>query len=186
MSYAVTIGTVQSIWVGDNPAPVGTVLFTGNFPANPIWDATILPAPGNIRQMTPAEIAAQTAANTPPTTYALALANLIDLLVAANVIPQAHVAAVQTLLGVSVANASPANIAASIVPLKGVIALVGGAATVACSLVTANSIIIFANQKIGGTLGSWHVGTITPGTGFTIVSSSPLDTSQVGWEVTKI
>ena len=110
MAYAVIIGTISASWNDNNPAPLGTVLFNEALPANPIWDATILPAPGNIREMTAAEIAAQIAANTPPSNSGLSVDNLIDLLMSNGTLTQDQITTVQGLLKVDPANANQANI----------------------------------------------------------------------------
>lgn len=66
--------------------------------------------------------------------------------------------------------------------MMGLATLSGGSATVANANVTANSRILLTCQ--GGTVtnvGAQRIGTITPGTGFTIVSANVLDASTVFW-----
>jgi hypothetical protein len=58
----------------------------------------------------------------------------------------------------------------------------GGTATVADINVTANSLIVLDNNVLGGTAGFLRV-TKTPGTGFTITSSSATDTSTVNYVI---
>lgn len=64
---------------------------------------------------------------------------------------------------------------------SGVVTLVGGTATVANSSITATSRIQLTGQADGGTPGWYRVSARTAGTSFTVTSSSPTDTSQVGW-----
>jgi hypothetical protein len=56
-----------------------------------------------------------------------------------------------------------------------------GTVTAPTTAVTATSRVFVSRQSSGGTVGSIGVGTRTPGTSFTIVSSSVLDTSTVAW-----
>jgi hypothetical protein len=63
----------------------------------------------------------------------------------------------------------------------GKVALVAGAATVANTSVTANSIIMLTVQNGTTTTGAVSVGTITAGTSFTIVSTNTADTTTVGY-----
>ncbi|WP_328657859.1 right-handed parallel beta-helix repeat-containing protein [Streptomyces sp. NBC_00334] len=65
----------------------------------------------------------------------------------------------------------------------GIATLVGGAATVANTSVTADSRIMLTSQGEGGTPGSLRVDTRTPGTSFHIQSSSAADTSTVAWVI---
>lgn len=65
----------------------------------------------------------------------------------------------------------------------GTTTLVGGAATVANTSVTATSRILLTSQEDGGTPGSLRVDARTPGTSFHIQSSSAADTSTVAWVV---
>lgn len=63
--------------------------------------------------------------------------------------------------------------------------LVAGAATIADAQITANSkIIVYVGGLIGGTPGSLFVSAKVAGTGFTITSSSALDTSVVEYRIT--
>ncbi|MFJ7238210.1 glycosyl hydrolase family 28-related protein [Streptomyces olivaceus] len=62
----------------------------------------------------------------------------------------------------------------------GVATLAAGTVTVANTSVTANTRVLPIRQAAGGTLGHLSV-TKTPGTGFTITSSSNADTSVVAW-----
>lgn len=62
--------------------------------------------------------------------------------------------------------------------------LVGGTVVVSNNLVTANSRIHVTSQDDnGGVPGAVRVSTRTPGVGFTIASTSALDTSVVAWEI---
>ncbi len=63
----------------------------------------------------------------------------------------------------------------------GVATLVAGAVVVANTKVTANSRIFPASQADGGTPGSLRISARTPGTSFTITSSSNTDTSVVAY-----
>lgn len=63
----------------------------------------------------------------------------------------------------------------------GTATLVAGTATVSNSLVTANSVILLTDQDGGGTEGFLVVSARTPGTSFTITSSSSSHTAKVGW-----
>ena len=62
----------------------------------------------------------------------------------------------------------------------GRVPLVGGTATVTTDKITSNANILLTTQIPGGTVGTPYVSART-GTGFTITSTSPGDTSQVGW-----
>ena len=63
----------------------------------------------------------------------------------------------------------------------GTAVLVDGVAVVANTIVTANTIILLTCQIPGGTPGFLRIDARTPGTDFTITSSSNTDTSTVGW-----
>lgn len=65
----------------------------------------------------------------------------------------------------------------------GVSTLSGGTLVVSNTKVTANSIILLTCQTPGGTPGHLRVSARTPGTSFTILSSSGTDTSDVGWVI---
>lgn len=65
----------------------------------------------------------------------------------------------------------------------GTTVLVGGAATVSNTSVTANSRIFLTSQTDGGTVGFLRVSTKTAGTSFVITSSSALDISTVAWVI---
>lgn len=66
-------------------------------------------------------------------------------------------------------------------PRTGLAVLALGVATVATAAVTASSRIFLTSNVDGGVVGWLRVTSITPGTGFTITSSSLLDTSSVAW-----
>jgi hypothetical protein len=66
---------------------------------------------------------------------------------------------------------------------QGTSVLTGGTVAVANTSVTASSIIIVGQNTPGGTPGAPYVSSVTPGTGFTITSTTALDTSTVGWEI---
>lgn len=66
---------------------------------------------------------------------------------------------------------------------QGAVALVAGAKVVANTSVTANSRIFLTGQADGGTPGSLRVSARTPGTSFTITSSSGTDTSTVAYQI---
>jgi hypothetical protein len=59
--------------------------------------------------------------------------------------------------------------------------LVGGTVTINNTKVTANSKIFFNIQTAGGTIGVQAVSARTPGTSFTITSTSGTDTSTISW-----
>lgn len=65
---------------------------------------------------------------------------------------------------------------------KAVVTLAGGTLAVANILVTSSTIVRLSRQALGGTPGNLSVA-LTPGTGFTINSSSGSDTSKVYYEV---
>jgi hypothetical protein len=66
---------------------------------------------------------------------------------------------------------------------QGAVALVGGSKVVANTSVTANSRIQLTSQVDGGTPGWLRVSARTPGTSFTITSSSGTDTSTVAYQI---
>jgi hypothetical protein len=66
---------------------------------------------------------------------------------------------------------------------EGAVALTAGSATVPNVNVTANSRIFLTSQADGGTPGFLRVSARTPGTNFTITSSSGTDTSTVAYEI---
>lgn len=66
---------------------------------------------------------------------------------------------------------------------QGTSTLAAGTVVVANTSVTANSRIFVTSQADGGTPGFLRVQTRTPGTSFTITSSSGTDTSTVAWEI---
>lgn len=68
-------------------------------------------------------------------------------------------------------------------PLSNTATLAGGTATVAAPQVTATSRIWLTTQAPGGAPGWLQVSARTPGTSFTILSSSATDTSTVAWEM---
>lgn len=70
---------------------------------------------------------------------------------------------------------------AATTPRRGTAVLAAGTVTVALPSVTANTHVHLTIQAPGGTLGVPHVFSRTPGTGFTIHSSSATDTSTVAW-----
>lgn len=65
----------------------------------------------------------------------------------------------------------------------GLATLVAGVATVNTNKVTANSRIFLTTNVPGGTVGTPYVWQRTPGTSFTISSTTALDTSSVAWEI---
>lgn len=67
----------------------------------------------------------------------------------------------------------------------GTAVLVAGAATVSTSAVTANTRIQATSNVPGGTPGWLRISARTPGTSFTITSSSGTDTSTVAWQMTE-
>jgi hypothetical protein len=67
----------------------------------------------------------------------------------------------------------------------GVATLSSGVATVSYSGLVSGDFIQLYYQTPGGTTGAVHVSSVTPGTGFTITSSSLLDGSTIGWKVLK-
>ena len=70
-------------------------------------------------------------------------------------------------------------------PTKGRAVLVGGTVTVTTKKATATANIMLTTQVPGGTVGHLHISARTPGTSFTILSSSGADTSTVGYEITE-
>ena len=73
---------------------------------------------------------------------------------------------------------SPVSQAGSIV---GSVALVAGAATVATTSVTANSLIYLSRTSLGGAAGFLDISAINAGEDFSIASASGTDTSTVAW-----
>ncbi|WP_329336061.1 glycoside hydrolase family 55 protein [Streptomyces sp. NBC_01352] len=68
---------------------------------------------------------------------------------------------------------------------SGVAVLAAGTVTVSTSAVTANTRIQLTSNVPGGTPGWLRVSARTPGTSFTITSSSGTDTSTVAWQMTE-
>lgn len=66
---------------------------------------------------------------------------------------------------------------------QGIATLAGGTVTVANTSVTANSRIMLTTQAPGGTVGAVYISARTPGTSFTITSTSSADTSTVAYEI---
>jgi hypothetical protein len=66
----------------------------------------------------------------------------------------------------------------------GTVVLVAGTKVVAALTVTANSIIQLTLKTVGGTPGAAYVSAITPGTGFTVTSTSGTDTSTYNYTIT--
>lgn len=69
---------------------------------------------------------------------------------------------------------------------QGVSVLVAGTVVVANTSVTATSRIFLTTQALGGTAGFPIVSARVPGVSFTILSSNPLDTSTVAWEMFEV
>ena len=69
--------------------------------------------------------------------------------------------------------------------MQGNAVLVGGAATVVAVPILASSHVFVTSQVDGGTPGFLRVTNVVPGTGFTIQSSSVLDTSTVSYLITQ-
>jgi hypothetical protein len=65
----------------------------------------------------------------------------------------------------------------------GLATLVAGTVVVSTTKVTANSRIFLTAQTSGAAPGALRVAARTPGTSFTIISTSGTDTSQVAWEI---
>ena len=65
----------------------------------------------------------------------------------------------------------------------GFVSLVAGTATVADAAITATSIIRLAQRQTSGTPGAVFVSARTVGTGFTISSTSPTDTSSIRYDI---
>jgi hypothetical protein len=61
--------------------------------------------------------------------------------------------------------------------------LVSGSVAVTLPAVDANSVVLVGRMTPSGTVGHLSVPTVTPGTGFTITSSSAADNSVVGYAV---
>lgn len=84
---------------------------------------------------------------------------------------------------VTAAGATPAGTAANILTNAGTFTANGVTpVTVAATSVTANSQILITLKTVGGTVGAPHAATITPGTGFTVVSQAS-DTSVYNFTV---
>lgn len=66
---------------------------------------------------------------------------------------------------------------------RGIATMVAGTVTVSATDVYANAPIMISRWSPNGTTGDLRVGTITPGTGFVINSSSATDTSSVAWYI---
>jgi hypothetical protein len=66
---------------------------------------------------------------------------------------------------------------------QGTIALTAGSAVVSNTSVTANSRILLTNNASSGTPGFLYISARTPGTSFTITSSSSTDTSTIAYEI---
>ncbi len=66
---------------------------------------------------------------------------------------------------------------------QGVATLAAGTVTVANTSVTASSRIFVGTATPGGTVGAPFVSSVTPGTGFTIKSTSSTDTSVVAYQI---
>lgn len=68
-------------------------------------------------------------------------------------------------------------------PGAGVATLSGGTVTVSTTAVTASSLIFLTDATTGAltNVGTQTIGTVTPGVGFSINSTNPLDTSNVNW-----
>jgi hypothetical protein len=65
----------------------------------------------------------------------------------------------------------------------GTVTLSAGSAVVSAAAVTAVSRIFLTGQNASGTSGNLTVSARTPGSGFTITSSSGTDTRLVAWEI---
>jgi hypothetical protein len=61
--------------------------------------------------------------------------------------------------------------------------LTGGSVAVALPAVGSGSVVLVSRMTPSGTIGHLSVPSVTPGTGFTIASSSASDASLVGWLV---
>jgi hypothetical protein len=66
---------------------------------------------------------------------------------------------------------------------NGTVTLSAGQGTVAMSTIAAGSLVYLTTQLPGGTAGSPYLFSLTPGTGFTVKSTSSLDTSTVAYLV---
>lgn len=69
---------------------------------------------------------------------------------------------------------------------QGTSVLVAGTLVVPNTSVTATSRIFLTSQVDGGTPGFLRVSVRVPGVSFTILSSNPLDTSTVAWEMFEV
>lgn len=69
--------------------------------------------------------------------------------------------------------------------LSGTVTLVAGAATVNSTVLAAEDKIVLTKKTAGGTAGAVYVNTRTNGAGFTIASTSGLDTSTIAWELVR-
>jgi hypothetical protein len=65
--------------------------------------------------------------------------------------------------------------------LTGVATLSGGIVTVSNTNITSTSVVFVTVQTPGGTVGAPFISNYSPGTGFTIKSTSTLDTSAIQW-----
>jgi hypothetical protein len=122
---------------------------------------------------------------TTATTKVLYLDNSGTLTVAASYPATPHVRLATVVAGASVINSiTDDRICYGTVysgPTSGLAVLVGGTLPVSATQVTSTSRIILTTQVPGGTVGSPYVSARTPGTGFTITSTSGSDTSTVAW-----
>ena len=66
---------------------------------------------------------------------------------------------------------------------RGIAALVSGTVTVTLGTVDSGSVVLVGRVNPSGTLGHLSVPAVSPGTGFTIASSSASDNSSVAWLV---
>lgn len=92
-----------------------------------------------------------------------------------------HVSSINELTGNVTAEDVFASVPSGTNKRMGTATLVAGTATVNNSLVKADSIILLTDQDGGGTEGFVCVSTRTPGTSFTITSSSNSHTGKIGW-----
>lgn len=65
-------------------------------------------------------------------------------------------------------------------------AMTAGSVTVSTTAVTANSVIVASLKTAGGTVGAPFVSAVTPGTSFTLKSTSGTDTSVYNWIILEV
>ncbi len=152
--------------------PQGWIVTTGGILAPP-WHTTTAYVTGQIVTVSGNAYAANgafTSGTAPSGTGKNILDGSAGSIAAGNVATWDYLAPMATLTPIG-----PIQTAATAVTLA------AGSATVSLSSVTANSFFEYSVMTPGGTQGAIYTGTITPGTGFVIKSTSSSDTSKIWW-----